>query len=130
MLRDEMKPVPVEAEDDAVRAVAERHETLGDGIEHRLEIGRRGRDHTEDVGARLLLFECRGERSPMLLALLDGVVASPLARRQRPLQASYPALDRREPRESFGLRGRRRFGPATAFAHVVDLPPSNASILP
>ena len=37
-----------------------------DGFQHRLDVGRRGRDHAEDVGAADLVSERLSERSRVL----------------------------------------------------------------
>ena len=56
MFGHHMDQAPVESEDRALFGLAEPHRARGDGIEDRLDVGRRARDDTQNLaGGRLLL---------------------------------------------------------------------------
>ena len=59
------------AMDRRARASLSSARALGDGVEHRLEVGRRRRDHAQDLGGRGLLLQRLGRRALSSVALLQ-----------------------------------------------------------
>src|SRR5262245_29634503 len=53
----EVNKFPVETEDGAVDRTAEPNSVRGDSFEHRLHVGRRSRNHAENVRSRCLLLQ-------------------------------------------------------------------------
>ena len=56
---------------DAPNELAQPDGALGDGLEHGLDVGRRARDHPEDLAGRGLLLEGLGEVVVAGLQLLE-----------------------------------------------------------
>ena len=71
MLSGQPQHVAVDAEDHRVRCVAQPRGGPGNRVEHRLDVGGRARDDTEDVGGRRLLLERFGELTVARLQLLE-----------------------------------------------------------
>jgi hypothetical protein len=73
--RDRVEDVAVDQQDARVGRVAQERRPLGDDVEHRLHVGRRARDHAQDLGdGRLLLERVRQlVRALVDLALEAGV---------------------------------------------------------
>ena len=74
VLRHQAQVLPFETEDRGIRRPAHPRGILGDGLHDRLEIGRRARDHPQDLGRGGLLLQRLGhlsmglcERSVLLL---------------------------------------------------------------
>jgi hypothetical protein len=51
----------VETSDVTMRPVAQPHRAAGNGVEHRLDVGRRTGDHPEDFGGGGLLLQRFGD---------------------------------------------------------------------
>ena len=58
---DDAGRLAVETEDGAVERIAQPGGALGDGVEHGLDVGRRSRDHPQDLAGRGLLLERFGQ---------------------------------------------------------------------
>jgi len=56
-VRDEVEELAVEPVDKTVLGLAEPRRTLGDHVEHRLDVGRRTADNAQDLARRRLLLE-------------------------------------------------------------------------
>ena len=80
--------------DGAEGSLAQARGTLDDRVEDRLEVGRRGGDHAQDLGGRRLLLQRLGQLAVALLQLLeqpgvldgdDGLVGERLEQRDLPV---------------------------------------------
>jgi hypothetical protein len=68
-VRDEAKELTVEAEHRSIPRLTQAHRALYDGVEDRLDVGRRARNHSQDLGHGGLLLERLAERAPQSLEL-------------------------------------------------------------
>src|SRR2546422_513161 len=66
-----MKELAVVARDDGVLAAAQPARASNDGVEDRLDVRRRARDHAEDFGRRRLLLQSFGEVGVLGLELAE-----------------------------------------------------------
>ena len=63
ILSDESEHIAIDTEDQGVAGVAQARGVLADRVQHRLQVGRRRDDHTQDLrGRRLLLQRLRDLR--------------------------------------------------------------------
>jgi hypothetical protein len=70
-MSDEDKPIAVPAEDGSVERLAEPGRALRHRVEHRLDVRRRARDHTEDVASGRLLGQGLGQLDVAHLQFLE-----------------------------------------------------------
>ena len=80
LVGSKMQQLTVESRNEAVGRTAQPHGLVGDGIEDRLNIGRRLADHAQELGGRRLLLErlLRVVEQPHVLDRDDGLVGEGL----------------------------------------------------
>ena len=70
VMRDDMDEVPIVAIGHTEQGVAERHGASQDGVVHRLEVGWRAADDSEDLAGRGLLVQGLGKFAVSRLQLV------------------------------------------------------------
>src|SRR5262249_28952814 len=71
MTASKVKEIAVKPHHERELATAQPHRSLGNRVEHRLDVGRRAGDHVQDLGAGRLLLERLGELARARLHLVE-----------------------------------------------------------